>query len=77
MCDQNNLKDQSATNLKFEELRCDQNNLKEQSITILKLKRSLMLVPWWQDSNFFQESSKIILSPTLSNIILISPISNF
>jgi len=28
MCDENNLKDQSITNLKLKELMCDQNNLK-------------------------------------------------
>jgi len=29
MCDQNNLKGQSVTNLKLKGLMCDQNNLKE------------------------------------------------
>ena len=38
MCDRNNLKDQSVTNLKLKGLICDKNNLKEQSITNLKLK---------------------------------------
>jgi len=38
MCDQNNLKNQSVTNLKLKGLICDQNNLKDQSITNLKLK---------------------------------------
>jgi len=38
MCDQNNLKDQSNTNLKLKGLMFDQNNLKDQFITNLKLK---------------------------------------
>jgi len=42
MCDQNNLKDQSVTNLKLKGLICDQNNLKNQSITNLKLKGPLV-----------------------------------
>jgi len=39
MCDQNNLNDQSVTNLKLKWLMCDQSNLNDQSITNLKLKR--------------------------------------
>jgi len=42
MCDQNNLKDQSVTNLKLKGLKCDRNNLKDQSIINLKLKGPLM-----------------------------------
>jgi hypothetical protein len=42
MCDQDNLNDQSVTNLKLKGLMCDQNNLKDQSITNIKLKRSLV-----------------------------------
>jgi len=42
MCDQNNLKDQSVTNLKLKGLICDQNSLKNQSITNLKLKGPLV-----------------------------------
>jgi len=38
MYDQNNLKDQSVTNLKLKGPMWDQNNLKIQSITNLKLK---------------------------------------
>jgi len=38
MCDKNNLKDQSVTNLKLKVLMCDQNNLKDQYVTNLKLK---------------------------------------
>jgi len=40
MCDQNNLKNQSVTNLKLKGLMCDQNNLKDQSVTNFKLKRT-------------------------------------
>jgi len=42
MCDQNNLKDQYVTNLKFKGLMHDQNNLKDQSIINLKLKKTLL-----------------------------------
>jgi len=42
MCDQNNLKDQSVTNLKLKRLTCDKNNLKDQSVTNLKLKGPMM-----------------------------------
>jgi len=42
MCDQNNLKDQSVTNLKLKGLMCDQNNLKDQFVTNLKLKGPLV-----------------------------------
>jgi len=38
MCNQNNLNDQSVTNLKLKGLMYDQNNLNDQSITNLKLK---------------------------------------
>jgi len=38
MCDKNNLKNQSATNIKLKGLMCDQNNLKDQFITNVKLK---------------------------------------
>jgi len=38
MCDQNNLKGQSVTNLKLKGLMCNQNNLKDQFVTNLKLK---------------------------------------
>jgi len=37
MCDQNNLKDQSVTNVKLKGLTCDQNNLKDLSVTNVKL----------------------------------------
>jgi len=42
MCDQNNLKDQSVTNLKLKGLMRDENNLKDQSVTNLKLKGPLV-----------------------------------
>jgi len=42
MCDQNNLKNQSVTNLKLKGLMCDQNNLKDQSVTNFKLKGPLV-----------------------------------
>jgi len=42
MCDQNNLNDQSVTNIKLKGLICDQNNLKDQYITNLKLKGPLV-----------------------------------
>jgi len=38
MCDRNNLKDQSLTNLKLKGLICEQNNSKDQSISNFKLK---------------------------------------
>jgi len=38
MCDQNNLKDQSVTNLKLKGLMCDQHDLKDQSVINLKLE---------------------------------------
>jgi len=37
MCHQNNLNDQSVTNLKLKGLMCNQNNLKNQFITNLEL----------------------------------------
>jgi len=42
MCDQNNLKDRSVTNLKLKGLMCDQNNLKYQSVTNFKFKGPLV-----------------------------------
>ena len=42
MCDQNNLKDQYVTNLKFKELMCDKNNTKYQYVTNHKLKGHMM-----------------------------------
>jgi len=42
MRDQNNLKDQSITNLKLKGLMCYQNNLNDQYITNLKLKGPLV-----------------------------------
>jgi len=42
ICDQNNLKDQSVTNLKRKGLRYDQNNLNDQFIKNLKFKGPLM-----------------------------------
>jgi len=42
MCDQNNLKDQSVTNLKLKGLMCDKNNLKDQYVTNHNLKGPLV-----------------------------------
>jgi len=42
MCDQNNINDQSVTNLKFKRLMCDQNNLNDQFFTHFKLKGTTM-----------------------------------
>jgi hypothetical protein len=38
MCDENNLKDLSITNLKLKGLMCDQNNVKNQFVANLKVK---------------------------------------
>jgi len=42
MCDQNNLTDQSVTNLKLKGLMCDKNNLKDQFVTNFKVKGPLV-----------------------------------
>jgi len=42
MCDQNNLKDQSVTNLKLKGLMRDQHDLKDQSVINLKLEGLLV-----------------------------------
>jgi len=43
MCDENNLKDQSFTNIKLKGLICNQNNLKDQFVTNLKFKGPLII----------------------------------